>query len=177
MTSQNFTTTFVVDQTPDEAFAAITNVRGWWSGEIEGPTDKLGGEFTYRYQDVHYTKQRISELVPGHKVTWQIVDAYLSFTEDPNEWTGTNVTFEILPQGDQTEVRFSTSAWSPSSSATTSARAPGASTSTAASSASSRREWASPTRQRRRPLEAGPSAQSRVIVANQAGTPLSMNVV
>jgi hypothetical protein len=107
MTSQNFATTFVVDQTPDEAFAAITNVRRWWSGEIEGRTDRQGEIFTYRYQDVHYTKQLISELVPGRKVVWQILDAYLSFTEDPSEWTGTEVVFEVVPKGDQTEIRFS----------------------------------------------------------------------
>jgi Activator of Hsp90 ATPase homolog 1-like protein len=107
MSSQNFTTAFLVDQTPDQAFAAITDVRGWWSGEIEGRTDAPGEEFTYRYQDVHYTKQRISELVPGRKVVWQIVDAYLNFTDDPHEWTGTEVVFEVAPKGDQTEVRFS----------------------------------------------------------------------
>jgi len=107
MTSQSFTTTFVVDQTPDEAFAAITNVRGWWSGEIEGRTDALGEEFTYRHQDVHYTKQRISELVPGRRVAWQILDAHLDFTDDPNEWRGTEVVFEVAPKDDQTEVRFS----------------------------------------------------------------------
>ena len=107
MTSQNFTTTFVVDQTPDETFAAVTNVRGWWSGEIEGRTDAQGEEFTYRYEDIHYTKQRISELVPGRKVVWQIVESRLNFTEDPNEWTGTEVVFEVAPKGDQTEVRFS----------------------------------------------------------------------
>ncbi len=36
MKVQNFTTVFTVNQTPDEAFTAITNVRGWWSEEIEG---------------------------------------------------------------------------------------------------------------------------------------------
>jgi hypothetical protein len=42
MSDQNLTYTFAVDQTPEEAFAAINNVCGWWSGEIEGSTDKLG---------------------------------------------------------------------------------------------------------------------------------------
>ena len=50
MKSQDFTTAFTVDQTPEEAFAAINNVRGWWTGKpgIEGSTAKLGDEFTYR---------------------------------------------------------------------------------------------------------------------------------
>ena len=39
--NQNYTTSFTVDQTPEEAFAAINNVRGWWSQAIEGDTDKL----------------------------------------------------------------------------------------------------------------------------------------
>jgi hypothetical protein len=106
MSSQNFTTTFVVEQTPEEAFAAITDVGGWWSGEIEGSTDVVGEEFTYRYQDIHYSKQRITELVPGHKVGWRIVDAYLAFTEDPNEWIGTDITFEVAQTDNGTEVSF-----------------------------------------------------------------------
>jgi len=107
MSSQNFTTTLMVDQTPDEAFAAITNVRAWWSGEIEGRTDALGEEFTYRYQDVHRSTQRITELVPGKRVVWHILDAYLNFTDDPDEWLGTEVTFDVARKGDRTEVRFS----------------------------------------------------------------------
>lgn len=42
MNEQNYTTSFTVDQTPEEVFAAINNVRGWWTGEIEGDTDKTG---------------------------------------------------------------------------------------------------------------------------------------
>ena len=107
MHSQDFTATFLVDRTPEEAFAAITDVRSWWSGEIEGRTDTLGAEFTYRYQDVHYSKQVITELVPGRRVAWRITDAYLKFTEDPDEWIGTEVAFDVVPDGARTEVRFS----------------------------------------------------------------------
>ena len=30
MTKQHLTTAFTVDETPEAAFAAINNVRGWW---------------------------------------------------------------------------------------------------------------------------------------------------
>ena len=108
MNEQNFTTTFTVDQTPEEAFAAINNVRGWWSGEpgIEGSTDKLGDEFTYRYKPHHYSKQKITELIPGKKVGWIVLDSQLNFVKDKSEWTGTKIIFEIEKKGDQTEVRF-----------------------------------------------------------------------
>src|SRR5438445_2167808 len=106
MKDQNYTATFTVDQTPKEVFAAITNVRGWRSGNIEGSTDKLGDEFTYRYEDVHYSKQKITEFIPGKKVVWHVLDGYLNFTQDKTEWQGTDITFDISKKRDKTEVRF-----------------------------------------------------------------------
>ena len=79
MTNQNFTTTFSVDQTPEEIFKAINNVRGWWSEEIEGRTDTLAAEFKYHYKDVHRCKMQISEFVPGQKVVWARVGQLFQF--------------------------------------------------------------------------------------------------
>jgi hypothetical protein len=104
--TQDLTTTITVDQTPQDTFEAINNVRGWWSGEIDGPTDTLGGEFTYRYKKLHFSKQKVTELVPGKRVVWLIVDSRLEFVEDKHEWNGTRVIFDIARKGDKTEVRF-----------------------------------------------------------------------
>jgi hypothetical protein len=106
MNDRNFTTAITVDQTPAEAFAAINNVRGWWSGDIEGDTNKLGDEFTYRYKDIHYSKKKIIELVANKKIVWLILDGHLGFVEDKKEWNGTKITFEINKIGDKTEIRF-----------------------------------------------------------------------
>jgi hypothetical protein len=108
MNSPNFTTAFAVNQTPEEAFAAINNVRGWWTGApgVEGSTDKLGDEFTYRYNPHHYSKQKVTELVPGKKVVWLVLDSAINFVADKSEWKGTTITFEIAKKGDKTEIRF-----------------------------------------------------------------------
>ncbi len=106
MDTQGFSTSFTVDQTPEEVFAAINRVRDWWSGEIDGDTDRLGAEFTYRYKDVHRTTQKITEFVPGAKVVWHVTEAQLNFVQDKTEWNGTEIVFEIARNGAQTEVRF-----------------------------------------------------------------------
>jgi hypothetical protein len=108
MNSRNFTTAFTVDQTPEEAFAAINNVRGWWTGEpgVEGSTDKLGDEFTYRYKPHHYSKQKVTELVPGKKIVWLVLDSAINFVADKSEWKGTTIIFEIAKKSAKTEVRF-----------------------------------------------------------------------
>ncbi|HVI44270.1 MAG TPA: SRPBCC domain-containing protein [Chitinophaga sp.] len=106
MSSQDFTTVIVVDKTPEEAFNAINDVRGWWSGEIEGNTSHLDDEFSYRYKDLHYTRQKLVEVVPGKKVVWLITDSSLNFVADKTEWTGTKIIFDIEGKGDQTQIRF-----------------------------------------------------------------------
>jgi uncharacterized protein YndB with AHSA1/START domain len=108
MSSPNFSVAFTVSQTPEEVFSAINDVRGWWTGEpgAKGTTDRLGAEWTYQFKDLHYTKQRITEFVPGKKVVWLVLDSKLSFVKDQTEWNGSKITFDIAKQGGTTELRF-----------------------------------------------------------------------
>jgi len=102
----DFTTAFTVDRSPQEAYEAIIDVRGWWSQEVRGATDRVGGEFDYRFQDVHRCRVRVTELDPGRTVVWRILDNYFNFIDDQTEWKDTEVVFEILGRDDGAEVRF-----------------------------------------------------------------------
>lgn len=106
MTTTDFTTTILADQPASLVFNAVNNVRGWWQGEIEGSTDKLNDEFTYRMGDIHYSKQKIVEFIPGKKVVWLVTESKLNFISDKSEWTGTTISFDISEQDNKTQLRF-----------------------------------------------------------------------
>jgi uncharacterized protein YndB with AHSA1/START domain len=105
MSDQSFTTSFTVDKTPEEAFAAITNPRGWWSEQIDGGTEQVGDEFSYSYGTVHRCTMKLTEVVPGKKVVWHVLENYFGQNEDP-EWKNTDIVFEISEKDGETEVRF-----------------------------------------------------------------------
>ena len=106
MTTTDFTTTIVVDQTPEQVFNAINNPKAWWSGEIEGSSGKLNDEFTYRYKDFHLSKQKIVEMIPGKKVVWLVTESQINYADDKREWTDTKMIFEISEQDNKTQLRF-----------------------------------------------------------------------
>jgi Activator of Hsp90 ATPase homolog 1-like protein len=106
MNTSDFTTTVLVDQTPEAAFHAINNVRGWWSEEIEGSTDTLNEAFNYHYEDVHRCKIKVTELIPAKKIVWQVLENYFKFTKDRTEWTGTTIIFDITEKDNKTEIQM-----------------------------------------------------------------------
>jgi hypothetical protein len=103
---QDLSYTFTVDQSPEEAFQGINDVRGWWSANIEGPTDQLGGEFVFHNEPVHVARFRVTELVPGRRVAWVVLENYMSFVDDEREWVGNEIVFDIARKGEVTEVVF-----------------------------------------------------------------------
>jgi len=100
-----------VEQSTKEIFNAVMNVREWWSGlyseEIEGSLGKINDEFTFRADEgVHYSKQKLVELVPDKKIVWLVTESELTFIEKKDEWTGTKLSFEFAAKGDKTQVRL-----------------------------------------------------------------------
>jgi hypothetical protein len=114
MNSSNYTTTIVVEQSPAEVYNAINNVSSWWQGEIIGNTNKVNDEFTYRMLEFHYSKQRVVELIPNKKIVWDVTESSINFVKQKDEWTGTQIIFEISPKGKQTEILFTHVGLSPS---------------------------------------------------------------
>jgi hypothetical protein len=106
MKNQDFSITVLVDQSPKKVFDAINNVRGWWSEEIEGGTDKLNEEFTYHYQDVHRCKMKIVEFVPEKSVVWLVLENYFNFIKDKTEWKDTKISFEISKKDNKAQLVF-----------------------------------------------------------------------
>jgi hypothetical protein len=104
--NQSFTTSITTDKSPHEVFEAVTNVRGWWSQTITGNTAALNDEFEFEVEDVHYSKQRLVEVIPDQRVVWLVTEANMTFIEDHDEWKGTKVIFDITSDGAKTKLTF-----------------------------------------------------------------------
>lgn len=111
MKQSDFSLTLTTEKTPEEVFEIITYVRSWWSGlhneAFEGTSTQTGDEFTFRAgEGAHYSKQLLVEVIPNKKVVWKITESNLSFLEQPEEWTGTEVIFEIAETEGKTQLTF-----------------------------------------------------------------------
>lgn len=106
MSTEHYRTSFTADRSPQDVFEAVTNPRGWWSQAIEGDTDRLGAVFYFHYRDVHRCTLKVTELVPGKKVVWRVLHNEFNFVKDRTEWIGSEIVFDIVSNGDTTELRF-----------------------------------------------------------------------
>lgn len=94
-----------------EVYQALTTLEGltnWWTDEVTGDA-KVGGriEFSFRTQAGELLGRMVMEVrQPGteKEVHWRCV-------EGDSEWVGTDITFELSVQDNQTIVKFGHRNW------------------------------------------------------------------
>jgi len=97
-TTEYLNATISTSHTPEEVFTAITNVRGWWNENIIGATAALHDEFVFTDDSTHagetvqskegirYCRFQLTEVVPGKRMVWHVVDSRITFIADQDEW-------------------------------------------------------------------------------------------
>jgi hypothetical protein len=71
MSAQDYTVTITVNVNAQEAFDGINRMASWWTPHFEGSATGLHDIFTVRFGETFITA-KITELVPGRKITCQV---------------------------------------------------------------------------------------------------------
>ena len=100
-----------IKASPAEVYAALATVEGvagWWTKETTG-TSKPGGAIDVRFltpqgKELGGMTMEVLALEPNRKVHWR-------FSKGPEEWIGTDATFDLIQDGDFTVVLFGHRNW------------------------------------------------------------------
>ena len=91
------------------AVSTINGLAHWWTEEVEGD-EQIGGKIVFRFsalssvEEIGKMVMEVKELNPEKQVRWRC-------TEGPVEWIGTDVTFELSQQDNQTIIIFGHRNW------------------------------------------------------------------
>ena len=90
---------------PDTTYQALSTTEGlsgWWTRKVEGDP-AVGGRLRFLFGD-DATEMEVTDLVPGQRVAWRCVGG-------PDEWVGTDLTFDLSASGSETVVMFTQAGW------------------------------------------------------------------
>ncbi|OYU92680.1 MAG: ATPase, partial [Bacteroidetes bacterium B1(2017)] len=111
MANQNFQYSLSTSKNTNEVFAHLINPKNWWIdlfGEtIEGKSECINDEFSFiAGGGVHYSNQKLIELIANKKIVWLVTDSNLSFLKSTNEWAGTKICFDLEIVDGKTKITF-----------------------------------------------------------------------
>ncbi len=92
-----------------EALSTLNGLAHWWTDEVEGSA-AVGGTIGFRFRSKKTNEvigvfvMEVRELSAPSRVAWRCL-------EGPPEWVGTDITFDLSWQGDQTIVLFAHKNW------------------------------------------------------------------
>src|SRR5687768_12148721 len=90
------------------ALSTLKGLASWWTENVEGD-EHVGGKITFRFhsssgEEIGVMVMEIKELTPEVNVRWHCI-------EGPPEWIGTDITFDLSQQHDQTIIVFGHRNW------------------------------------------------------------------
>lgn len=108
---KNYSYAFTTMKSAKEIFDLLQNIEKWWSGiyeeTIKGKSQKLNDEFSFSAGGgIHFSKQKLVELIANKKIVWHVTESNLSFLKNPEEWKNTKLTFDISETKNETKVTF-----------------------------------------------------------------------
>lgn len=108
---ENYSYHLSTNKSAREIFDLLLNIKTWWSGiyqeTITGKSRKINEEFTFSAgKGMHFSKQKLVEIIQNKKLVWEVTESDLSFLENPKEWEHTKLIFDIVESKDKTEIIF-----------------------------------------------------------------------
>jgi uncharacterized protein YndB with AHSA1/START domain len=88
------------------ALTTIPGLAGWWTKDTKGDST-VGGVIQFRFANAPGAggfDMKVIDAQPGKLVHWEVVDG-------PEEWIGTQVTFDLSQEGDFTIILFKQEGW------------------------------------------------------------------
>lgn len=100
-----------IKSTASQVYDALSTIKGlshWWTEEVEGD-ESVGGKIMFRFRSETgeikgQMVMEVKKLDPEKEVRWRCI-------EGPEEWIGTDITFEFSQQGDQIIIIFGHRNW------------------------------------------------------------------
>jgi uncharacterized protein YndB with AHSA1/START domain len=97
-----------VKASPQETYRALTETDRlalWWTTDTRGSGAEVGGVLEFWFGGF-CQKFEVRELEPGKRVAWKAPAG-----QGIDEWEGTEVTFDLSADENQTLIRFGHSGW------------------------------------------------------------------
>ncbi|MEI9944566.1 MAG: SRPBCC domain-containing protein [Chitinophagaceae bacterium] len=100
-----------IKSTTANVYKALSTIEGlahWWTKEVKGD-EKIGGKITFTFRSgtgeiKGEMLMEVKELNPSKNIKWRCTDG-------PDEWIGTEITFELSQQDDQVIIIFGHRKW------------------------------------------------------------------
>lgn len=105
----NYSKVMTFDASTDKVYDALTSkIPKWWTEQFEGTSNRQGENFTIRFGTNIFKTMKVTELSPGKKVVWNVIDSLIDLPElnNKSEWVGTKIEWVISQKENQTQLNL-----------------------------------------------------------------------